>query len=330
MKQVIIGALKLALIFSSVFICFVFIAPLKANSAFAENEKPVYAKVETDCPLYKTENTQNTSLSNIYFLIPKSYFVCILNKTQTTCKVRYLNYVGYCDSSLIKEVSFVPNNPYLTNVYFNISLASGTQIRSAPTIENNVLATIPAGAQNLTYIASANGQTPSGGNSNVWYFCQFCPEFNPTMVYTGYVYSERTESAPQIEVNLEAETKSFSDHNTYGISADSEYENVEISSSVKAVLITLICIPIIAIFCIVLIKQKLYKRRQHAMSATTNQNVFNTISEKENSKSEIYKHDVVHAFKNKPLYKKPHTHKSQLLKSKNFSLDDLDDDDNLL
>ena len=301
-------------------------SPDKHYFYYAENNTPLFAKIETDCPLFKTENTLNTAPENIYFLIPKTYFVCIISQQQNATKVRYLNFIGYCKTTQLKTVSFVPTNPYLLGVSFNINSSSGTQIRSTPTIDNNVLANVSAGAKNITYIASTHGQTPSGGQSDIWYYCEFSPEYSPTQVYSGYIYSERAEIAPTVLANSEADNNEENPNISSDISAENEYENVEISPGVKAILIALICVPIIAIFCIVVIKHKIALKNQKAMETNSNYSALNS-SQSNLNKSSITSKIPVKFFKNKTFYKKPPTNNT-LLTSRSFSLDDLDDDDN--
>jgi len=321
----------ICIIFFAVF-SFSFLAP-KANSTqcvFGENEVGVYAKAKSNCILYKTKDINNNSPSNIYFFVPESYFICVLEQQDNIVKARYSSFVGYVDASFVSIVSFVPKKPYLENVFINIFANSGTQLRTQPIIDNNnVLATMPAGTPNLNYIAKTAGETPVGGVSNVWYYVEYSPEFSPTEVFAGYIYSERT-TAPVFESNLEAEPAAPKQDIIGSISADSEYENVEISFVLRIVLIALICLPIITIFLIAIIKQKRFNKSklEHncANSSLLNQPAHNSFAE---NNSKINHTKPIKFFKNKQFIKKP-KQKPSLLLNKEFSLEDLDDNDNSL
>ena len=302
-----------------------------SNTAHAFSESSCYAKITTDCNFYKSSNIEDNSLTNIYFLIPNSYFICVIEQNTSFIKARYLNFVGYCNASLVSIVSFRPQKPYLTDVFFNLSASSGTQLRTSPEIKSdNILTTIPAATENLKYIAEIIGETPSGGSSNIWYYTEFSPAYSPTEVYYGYVYSDRVSTKPMITPNLEVDLEENPSDNLTSNSAEAEYETAIISDKLKLTLIFLMCLPIITIFIIILVKHKL--NLKHKL-AETNQNISLNNQPKSNyvkqNKSNINTKAPIKLFKNKPFYKKQKP-KVNLFSSKEFSIEDLDETDDLL
>jgi len=298
-----------------------------------------YAKVKSGCILYKTENLTNTSVDNIYFEVPETYFVTIENaaSSPSAVHVKYADFIGFVDPLTIKTVELTPASPTLLGVTFSISSGTATQLRSTPdaSISSNIITTIPSNTQNIPYIAQISATVPTGGASDVWYFAQYSPASSPTSVYYGYVYSERTTNLSKITSNTENDIIINPD---YPSQAFDDEDKVSISMPVKVVLISLICLPVIMLFIILFFKIKSHKKLS---TVNTNSNIAgnfsnnftgqNTIKNRQNSRT-------LHAFKDKPFYRldkfknalnqtlknsNNHVNKSQ----SNFSLDNLDDED---
>ena len=215
--------------------------------AKAEQVESVHAKVLSECALYKNKDLIS-SLDNIYFNIPETYFVVVLQTISDDClKVQYDKYVGYIDSSKVELAKFVPIVKFLENITFDIKENSGTQIWQYPSSNSSVFTTIDAGSKNIKYVASVFGEVPSGGKSNIWYYVQYVSETNSTSVYEGYVYSENTTNLSEIISNKE--------NNPEIISEEIENEKIfYISSTLKTIVVAIIAIPIILFFAIILYK----------------------------------------------------------------------------
>jgi len=227
-----------------------FIASSHANPcriASAKSETTTYAKARVNCILYKSQNMNNIP-SNIYFIVPETYFVIVLDKISENCiKVQYDKFVGYVDSSSITIATFIPIVKTLENITLDIKDTSGTQIWSYPDTSSSILTTISAGAKNINYIASCFGTIPSGGDSNLWYYITYTPSQNSTNVYEGYVYSENTTNISEIIANTETNPEIIQDN-----TGD---ENIlYLSSSFKTAVIIVITIPIIIFLLIILYK----------------------------------------------------------------------------
>ena len=78
---------------------------------FAKVENSTYAKATANCTLYKTQS-MNNEMSNVYFIVPETYFVIILDKVSDDCyKVQYDKFIGFVDSSTIIVATFIPIVP---------------------------------------------------------------------------------------------------------------------------------------------------------------------------------------------------------------------------
>lgn len=226
----------------------IFFSPLKRqNFCMALSQSTTYAKVSSNCVLYKNQD-MNESLDNIYFVIPETYFVSVINFVSDSCmKVQYGNFTGYVKSSDIVIASFIPQTKQLEGVTFDIKDTSGTQIWSIPATSGRVLTTISAGVKNISYIAFAYGEIPTGGESNLWYYVTYTPEASSTSVFEGYVYSENVTNLSEIPVNIEVNPESENID-------ESIEDTILISSSVRTVLIALISIPVIIFLAVILYK----------------------------------------------------------------------------
>ncbi len=226
------------------------ITPTPAHSshtATAKSETTTYAKAGANCTLYKSQNMNNNS-SNIYFIVPETYFVIVLDEISESCtKVQYDKFIGYVASSSITIATFIPIVKTLENITLDIKETSGTQIWSCPDTNSSILTTISAGAKNINYIASCYGIIPSGGDSNLWYYVTYTPSQNSTNVYEGYIYSENTTNLSEIVANAETNPEIIQD------SIDGE-NILYLSSSFKTAVIIVVTIPIIIFLLIILYK----------------------------------------------------------------------------
>lgn len=214
----------------------------------ASAESGQYAKVHSNCTLYKNKE-MNDLFADIYFNIPESYFVLILETVSEGCyKVQYGKYVGYVKSDFVTIAKFTPIVKTLDGVVCDIKQYVGTQIWSAPTTNSDVLTTISGGTKNITYIAACNGLVPSGGESNLWYYINYTPTENSTSVYEGYIYSESVSYLSDIYLNSETNPEIIN-------STDLENESlILISSTIRTVIVAIVAIPIILVFVIILYK----------------------------------------------------------------------------
>lgn len=232
--------------------CFIFCLILNFNyksnvETYAKSETNTYAKALDYCVFYKSSDLKN-EIDNIYFVIPETYFVIVLETVSDECfKVQYDKYVGYVKSSSVVIATFIPIVKTLEGVTCSIKETSGTQIWNKPSTSGSVLTTISAGTDDISYIAMVYGSIPSGGESNLWYYISYTPNFNSTNVYEGYVYSENVTNMSEIIPNAESNPEIIRDENLSG-------SVIYISSSMKTILVVLIAVPIILLILIILYK----------------------------------------------------------------------------
>ena len=150
--------------------------------------------------LYKTP-TNNNSASNIFFELPKTYFVELLSKEENFYQARYLDVVGYVKKDSVQAVEQTPINPFLSNINFRVYAELSEQLRSSPGIDSNsnLITAIPHLNKSLTYYGKIPGQCLIEGRTNVWYYCKFSADKD----YYGYVYSDFCDEMNPIPSNTE-------------------------------------------------------------------------------------------------------------------------------
>jgi len=193
--------------------CFevLFIDNLSRKYASSLDENNTYAKALSDCTLYKSQEMVD-DIESIYFQVPETYFVMILETINDKClKVKYDRFVGFVNVSRIEKVSFVPIVKFLSDVTFDIKSNSGTQVWKLPLAGSEICTMIPAGTKKINYIASVKGVVPSNGESNLWFYVSYTPDYDSTSVYEGYVYSENTTNLTEIISNKETNPVNISD-----------------------------------------------------------------------------------------------------------------------
>lgn len=247
---------------------------IEAETVYAKAETSTYAKATANCTLYKTQS-MNNDVTNIYFIVPETYFVIILDKVSEECyKVQYDKFIGYVDTSTIIVATFIPIVKTLDDITLDIKDTSGTQIWNQPNTSGKILSTISAGFKNIEYIASCYGSIPSGGESNLWFYVNYTPSENSTNVYEGYIYSENTTNLSEIVANTESNPEIINDTN-------SAEDILYFSSSLKTIIIIIITVPIIIFLLIIL-----YKLSKKFKNITINHKNKNS-----NSNSQVFEND---------------------------------------
>ena len=235
---------KICIFLSLFFLIFYNQLPIKKTEAKAELS--TYAKALSNCVLYKTSSLNN-EIDNIYFIVPETYFVIIIEDSvsENCMKVQYGNFIGFIESSKVIISTFIPIVKTLENITCDIKDTSGTQIWSKPSALSKYYTTIPAGTKNINYIATVFGEIPSGGESNIWYYVTYIPANNSTNVYEGYIYSENTSNLTEIVANTETNPEVINTQN------NGDY-TIYISSPIKVLIISVVAIPIIILFLILI------------------------------------------------------------------------------
>lgn len=240
-----------------------------AQASFTTTNNGSYQTKEilSTTPLYKTTTDDPQNLANIYFLLPKTYYVEILN----SCKldsgadgffVRYGETEGYClSSSLSADFSTITTTQ--SGITLKMYPDAGTYIRSTPSIADNKIRIIPQSTSGIIYIGSISGDTPTDGTTNTWYYVEY--NISDTKTVLGYIYSERgILSAPLTELTRPNQTPttpeaSKTENTATTPTADTNINpslNLSVSPALKWVIALLFIIPVIVIFALLIKKPR--------------------------------------------------------------------------
>ena len=170
-------------------------------SVYAYNDQTYYARILYDqVYLYKSP-TDNTSIDNVYFELPKTYFVELINKQGNFYEARYLDFIGYVKKDSVQAVASTPKNPFLNNISFRVYDELSQNLWSSPSNENpsNLITEIPALTKNIQYIGKITGSRLIEGRTNIWYFCKYSNNSD----YYGYIYSDFCDEMNIIKNNIE-------------------------------------------------------------------------------------------------------------------------------
>jgi len=218
--------------------------PMSVASASYMLTNYVYARVQTDgVMLYKTPSVLTED--NVYFEIPKSYFVLLISNFSTEYyKVQYRDVVGYITKESVAPVVETPQTPYLTGITFRVFSSDGLDMLSSPYSSSSptIVKSVEL-YQNIDYYGKCYGDEYIEGRGNVWYYGK-CEKF-------GYLYSGLCDNLSPIYQNTEVTTISTNPFDEKD--NDYLYNLIDLSLGMKIFLIILVSLPAIA-FVILLFK----------------------------------------------------------------------------
>ncbi len=149
--------------------------------------------------LYKSAE-DNNSLENIYFEIPRTYFVELVDETGNFFKAKYKSFTGFVKKDSVLATSSTPLNPYLNNVNFRVFAEKSETLWSLPTTQtpSEKVCALPHLTKDLEYIGKINGECLINGRTSVWFYCKY------TQTNTfGYVFSDFCDELVAIPTNNE-------------------------------------------------------------------------------------------------------------------------------
>ena len=204
----------------------------------AEN-KTYYAKILFEqVYLYKSP-VDNNDITNIYFELPKTYFVELLSKSGDFYEARYLDFKGYVKKDSVQAVESTPINPFLNNISFRVYAELSQSLRSSPTTQassSNLIVTIPNLTKNITYFGKVSGECLIEGRTNVWYYCKYTADKD----YYGYVYSDFCDEMPPIVSNTEEIT--YITNPTFEVQTQST-NTIPITNNAVGIIIGILSVP---------------------------------------------------------------------------------------
>lgn len=215
------------LILTLMFSC---VTPVTFASASYTLTNYTYAQVRADTTsLYKTP-----SESDVLFYLPNSYFVMLLsNYNNKFYKVQYRDTTGYVLKSSVTPIRETPQTPYLTDVTFWVFSNDGNQLREKPTKNSTVLRTVEL-LNNIDYYGIITGDELVKNRGTTWYYCKYNGTF-------GYLYAGLCDNLTLITSNTENVTVNASPFPSDD--TDYLYNLVNLTSSLKILLIVLVTLP---------------------------------------------------------------------------------------
>lgn len=224
-----------------------------APTVFADNKSYFAQILFEQVYIYRTPNDDN-SITNIFFEIPKTYFVELLDSVnQNFYLAKYLNITGYVKKESVQAVEHAPSSPFLNNLNFRVYADLSRNIHSEPNTSSktsNIIASVPLYCRNLTYYGKITGETLIEGRTNTWFYCKYTADKD----YYGYIYSDFCDELPTpMPTNLEAVT--FIANPTFKLDQVEQNNSIDFNSNTTAVIIAIVSIPAL-IFVFMIIKNK--------------------------------------------------------------------------
>lgn len=218
----------------------------------ASSNETYFARImQDDVCLYKSPTNSNDT-TNIFFTLPKTYFVELQNLINDEFyEVQYLGIKGYVKKDAVQAVEYAPEKPYLNDVSFRVYAELSRDLRSEPNTtsgSSSQLAYIPLLSRNLSYIGQIEGECLIEGRTNIWYYCKFTADKD----YYGYVYSDFCDEMSPILDNTEEVTyianPDFKPEEVLPTSMPTNNKNV-------GIIIAILAVPTI-VFLFMIIKSK--------------------------------------------------------------------------
>lgn len=214
-------------------------------SRIAQASDFYWAKVNNDDAIFYAQPNDESAL----FILPKTYFVKLINEDETFYKAEYKDLVGFVKKEDVSPMNGTPLCPYFIET-FRVFLPSGTGLypTTKMTSENEIL-TIPYLYEELVFYGSIEGQTAIPDKSNLWHYCRYGDD------EYGYVYSafvDKLSTPPINNESFETIEVSFLKH-----------EAAHLSESALAFIVIGVSLPTLAVLYL-LIKPNISTRQSQS------------------------------------------------------------------
>lgn len=230
---------------------------------YVNAQTSAYAQIlHAGCYLFKTP-VDNTSYTNVYFMLENSYFVELLSDyNDDFYKAKYLDVVGYVKKTQVQCVQGTPKTPYLSNVSFRVYSNSSRAMYDKPYANTNsptLKVYLPLYCEDLIYYGMVYGESAIEERTNIWYYCKYT-----VTDVCGYVYSDSCDKMTTIIPN--SEKLPYISSPQWNI-VTTNNQLITINSKPFKISVILICIPFV-IFAILLIKIA-YTKKQNKKEIDT-------------------------------------------------------------
>ena len=222
-----------------IFLILILLIQTTTPSVYAANNETYYARVLFDqVYLYKSPY-ENNDISNIYFEIPKTYFVELVSKTGDFYQAKYRHFTGYIKKDGVQAIIGTPKTPFLNNVTFRVYAELSTNLMSAPSIQTSstIITNIPLLTKNISYLGKINGECLIDGRTDIWYFCKYTAEKD----YYGYVYSDFCDEMPS-SLPINTEEVEYTNNPTFSTTIE-PVKSIPITSNYVGIIIAILSIP---------------------------------------------------------------------------------------
>ncbi len=225
--------------------------------ACAETTATYFARIMTDnAYLYiKPIETNMEDFSNIYFKLPKSYFIKLTDSYNSQFYLaQYLDITGYVKKDDVQSIVETPKMPYLNNISFRVYNEISRDMRKQPSssggTENHV-AFIQLNSQNLTYYGEITGESLNSYRTNIWYYCKYTADKD----YYGYVYSDYCDDGYGLPISLPLNTEevTYTTSPDFHVSEAEEITSLPVESKTTWIVVMVLSVPAI-IFLIMILK----------------------------------------------------------------------------
>lgn len=239
----------LSLIFAVTLSMFFFINSSAAQKVQAEEGALGYGLiVENNSLLYRTP-TDSDLPENIYFYLPETYFVEILEQVdEVFYYVRFSNVLGYVKFSAINVKDYVPVSIFPKNLTLKISGDLSANIRELPQSSSTLVTSLPSGTS-MVYLNKTAGQELRSGQS-YWYFVKIP---NETADKYGYIYADYISLESEIIIPNDTSPMPIEDNPN-----SEEKKNNTYTIWTQVIIALAVCIPVVFIIYL-LFKPRKYR-----------------------------------------------------------------------
>ena len=168
-------------------------------NVYASNNTTYYARIMYEQVYLYKNPIEDDSITNIYFELPKTYFVEICDVENNFYLAKYQNLIGYVKKNSVQAVDSIPAEPFLNNITFRVYSELSERLFSLPESSSMLITKIPSLTRNIQYFGKVYGERLIDGRTNIWYYCKF----SSTTDFYGYVYSDFCDEMPKISNNVE-------------------------------------------------------------------------------------------------------------------------------
>lgn len=214
---------------------------------YASEPTTYYARIMQDNVYLYKQPIDVENVNNIYFKLPRTYFVELINSANTQYyEVNYSSIKGYVKKDAVQAILGKPSTPYLTDIHFRVFAELSRDMREQPNTSQSSdgqIIYLPSLTKNLTYYGEIEGETLIDGRTNIWYYCKYSADKD----YFGYVYSDFCDQLSPITLNTEEVT--YTNSPTFEKEID-QPTSLPVENKTTGLIIVVLSIP--AIICVYL------------------------------------------------------------------------------